>query len=170
MDHLSTSECEVCKRKTKYSCVSCCKVICTVCSEEVEIDVEGYSEENYCVSKCRGDTCCRKRKLGVDKDADKDVVIEVQSVRSKVGKEERIKKQTSIAGFFGGKIKEKKIRSCPTKAVRTVSVATLKNVRCDNSYVRHVFLQNGHYVRPKKKIISRPVATYTVSVHPMYIW
>ena len=89
--------------------MSCCKVICTVCSEEVEIDVEGYSEENYCVStKCRGDTCCRKRKLGVDKDADKDVVIEVQSVRSKVGKEERIKKQTSIAGFFGGKIKEKK--------------------------------------------------------------
>ena len=100
---------------------------------------------------CRGDTCCRKRKLGVDKDADKDV-IEVQSVRSKVGKEERIKKQTSIAGFFGGKIKEKKIRSCPTKAVRTVSVATLKNVRCNNSYVRHVFLQNGHYVRPKKKL------------------
>ena len=49
MDHLSTSECEVGKRKTKYSCVSCCKVICTVCSEEVEIDAEGYSEENYCV-------------------------------------------------------------------------------------------------------------------------
>ena len=95
--------------------------------KRLKLTLKVILRENYCVSKCRGDTCCRKRKLGVDKDADKDVVIEVQSVRSKVGKEERIKKQTNIAGFFGGKIKEKKIRSCPTKAVRTVSVATLTN-------------------------------------------
>ena len=50
-------------------------------------DVEGYSEENYLVTKCRGDTCCRKRKLDVAKDTD---------VR-KVG-EDQIKKPTSI--FF----------------------------------------------------------------------
>ena len=50
---METQNCVVCGRKnTKYSCITCSRKICNVCSQSCLPSEIGYSEENHTIGKC----------------------------------------------------------------------------------------------------------------------
>ena len=71
---------------TKYRCIKCGNSICNICSISCSDDTPGYSEENYCIGKCK--ECIGQKRAAVE-----DIGSPTQP------------KQSSLASFFKPTVK-----------------------------------------------------------------
>ena len=107
-------KCIECDREsTKYTCITCARHICQICSIKASESDQGYSEENKTLGWCNECTKSNKKRSLVE-------TINVENVTAKKAKFS----QKKVIDFFGGS-KKKAVESNTTKSGKKSTLRTL---------------------------------------------